>query len=69
MASMVIVVNSVLGGATIALVAALAGQATAPVPALAGLAAGLILIALGLRYEHLRLTPAVLSSATAQEPS
>jgi len=69
MASMVIVVNSVLGGATIALVAALAGQATAPVPALAGLAAGLILIVLGLRYEHLRLTPAVLSSATAREPS
>jgi hypothetical protein len=68
MASMVIVVNSVLGGAAVALFVALAGHATAPVPPLAGLAAGLILVALGLRYEHHRLTPAVLSFAPAQEP-
>jgi hypothetical protein len=69
MASMVITVNSVVGGAAIALVASLAGQASAPVPVLAGLAAGLILLALGLSYEHHRLTPAVLSSASAEEPS
>jgi hypothetical protein len=69
MASMVIVVNSVVGGAAIALVAALAGRATAPVPALAGFAAGLILIALGLLYEHRRLTPAVLSSVSVEELS
>jgi hypothetical protein len=36
----------------------------APLPAAAGIgvAAGLVLLALGLRYEHRRLTPVVLSS-------
>jgi hypothetical protein len=58
MASMVIVVNSVVGGATIALTVALAIHAAAPVPVVAG---GVLLLTLGLLYEHLRLTPAVLS--------
>jgi hypothetical protein len=63
MASMVIVVNSVVGGATVALVSALAIKAASPVPVLAGSIAGLIMLAAGLRYEHRRLTPVVLSSA------
>jgi hypothetical protein len=61
MASMVIVVNSVVGGAAIALVLALAIHAAAPVPVVAGLAGGVLLLTLSLLYEHLRLTPAVLS--------
>jgi hypothetical protein len=65
MASMVIVVNSVVGGAALALLCALAIKAAAPVPVLAGIAAGLILLAAGLHYEHRRLTPVVLSSLTA----
>jgi len=62
MASMVIVVNSVVGGATCALVCALAIKATAPVPVIVGVVAGLILLALCLYYEHRRLTPVVLGS-------
>jgi hypothetical protein len=61
MASMVIVVNSVVGGAAIALALALAVHAAAPVPVVAGLAGGVLLLTLSLLYEHLRLTPAVLS--------
>jgi hypothetical protein len=64
MASMVVVVNSVVGGGTVALVCALAIKAASPVPVLAGVVAGLIMLAAGLRYEHRRLTPAVLSSAS-----
>jgi len=63
MASMVIVVNSVVGGAALALVAALAVHAAAPVPIAVGLCGGVILLALGLRYEHGRLIPVVLSRA------
>ncbi len=66
MASMVIVVNSVVGGAAVALAVALAARATSPVPALTGITVGLIVLALGLCYEHRRLTPAVLSSPTTQ---
>jgi hypothetical protein len=64
MASMVIVVNSVVGGATVALVCALAIKAVSPVPVLAGIVVGLIMLAAGLHYEHRRLTPAVLSFAS-----
>jgi hypothetical protein len=67
MASMVIVVNSVVGGATVALVCALAIKAAAPAPVAAGIAAGLLLLAAGLRYQHQRLTPVVLSR-TGQVP-
>ena len=61
MASMVIVVNSVVGGAALALLFALAVRAPAPVPIVAGIAAGAILLALSLRYQHRRVTPVVLS--------
>jgi hypothetical protein len=60
MASMVIVVNSVVGGAAIALVFALAVKASAPVPTLVGILGGVILLGLSLRYEHYRVTPVVL---------
>ena len=65
MASMVIVVNCVLGGATIGLLCDLAFKAPLPAAAAIGVVAGLVLLALGLRYEHRRLTPVVLSSYTA----
>jgi hypothetical protein len=64
MASMVIAVNSVVGGATVALICALAIKAASPMPVVAGIIAGLIVLATGLRYEHGRLTPVVLSSAS-----
>jgi hypothetical protein len=65
MASMVIVVNSVVGGATVTLVFALAVKAPAPVPVILGVFAGLVLLALALYYQHRRLTPVVLSSPAA----
>jgi hypothetical protein len=65
MASMVIVVNSVVGGAAVALVGALAIRAAAPAPVVAGIVAGLLLLGAGLYYEHRRLTPVVLSSPPA----
>jgi hypothetical protein len=68
MASMVIVVNSVVGGATVALAAALAGQVSAPVPVVVGIGAGVAMLLLSLYYEHRRLIPAVLRSASAEEP-
>jgi hypothetical protein len=61
MASMVIVVNSVVGGAALALVFALAVRAAAPIPIAVGIAAGAILLVSGLRYQHRRVTPVVLS--------
>jgi hypothetical protein len=67
MASMVVVVNSVVGGAALALVAALAGRAPAPVPVVVGIASGAVLLVLSLLYEHRRLTPAVLSNLSAEE--
>jgi hypothetical protein len=68
MASMVIVVNAVVGGATVALVCALALKAASPVPVLAGILSGLVLLAVGLHYEHRRLTPVVLSSSATAQP-
>ena len=65
MASMVIMVNCVLGGATIALLCDLAFKVPLPGAASIGVAAGLALLAAGLRYEHRRLTPVVLSSYVA----
>jgi hypothetical protein len=63
MASMVIAVNSVAGGAAIALVFALAVHAAAPIPVVLGICGGLILLLLSLLYEHRRLTPVVLTHA------
>ena len=65
MASMVITVNCVLGGATIALMCDLAFKAPLPAAAAIGVVAGLALLVLSLRYEHRRLTPVVLSSYVA----
>jgi hypothetical protein len=62
MASMVIVVNSVLGGATIALVGTLAVKAPVAISTVVGIIAGLAIMVLALRYEHRRLTPQVLIS-------
>jgi hypothetical protein len=70
MASMVITVNCVLGGATIALLCDLAFKAPLPAAAGIGVVAGLVTLALSLRYEHRRLTPVVLSSyVVTGEPS
>jgi hypothetical protein len=69
MASMVIVVNSVLGGATATLVATIALKVPISWATAAGILVGLALLALSLFYEHKRLTPMVLrSSATATAP-
>jgi hypothetical protein len=65
MASMVIVVNSVVGGAAIALVCALVIKAASPVPVVVGIVVGLALLTLGLYYQHRRLTPVVLSRSAA----
>ncbi|HUN31818.1 MAG TPA: hypothetical protein VMU95_07340 [Trebonia sp.] len=65
MASMVIVVNSVVGGATVALILALAVRAASPLPIVAGILAGLIVLGLSLRYEHGRVTPVVLQRSKA----
>jgi hypothetical protein len=69
MASMVIVVNSVLGGATATLVATIALKVPIAWATAAGIVIGLALLALSLFYEHTRLTPMVLrSSAAAAAP-
>jgi hypothetical protein len=62
MASMVIVVNSVLGGAAVALVFCLGVKTPIAVATVIGIVAGLALLAAFLRYEHQRLTPQVLSA-------
>jgi hypothetical protein len=64
MASMVIVVNSVVGGATVALVCALAIKVASPIPVLAGIIAGLVMLTAELRYEDRRLTQVVLNYAS-----
>jgi hypothetical protein len=66
MASMVIVVNSVLGGATIALVFGLAIKTGLVIATVLGVIGGIVLLVLSLRYEHRRLTPVVLSSPAAR---
>jgi hypothetical protein len=65
MASMVIVVNSVLGGAAVALVCDMAIKAPLPAATSVGVAAGIVILVLSLLYEHRRLTPVVLSSPAA----
>ncbi len=69
MASMVITVNCMLGGATIALLCDLAFKAPLPAAAGIGVVAGLATLMLSLRYEHRRLTPVVLSSYVANDGS
>jgi hypothetical protein len=65
MASMVIVVNSVLGGAAVALVADMAVKAPLPTSTGIGIGVGILILILNLYYEHRRLTPVVLSSPAA----
>jgi hypothetical protein len=65
MASMVIVVNSVLGGAALALVVDMAIKAPVAAATGSGVAAGIVILLLSLFYEHRRLTPVVLSSPAA----
>ena len=62
---MVITVNCVLGGATIALLCDLAFKAPLSAAAGIGVAGGLAMLGLSLQYEHRRLTPVVLSSYVA----
>jgi hypothetical protein len=59
MASMVIVVNSVLGGAIVVLVCTIGIK----LPLGAGVAAGLVLLGISLRLEYRRVSPLVLGSA------
>jgi heme A synthase len=54
MASMVILVNAVLGGAIVTLGGTLAARAPLPLATALGTIAGLALLALGLRHEHRR---------------
>jgi hypothetical protein len=62
MASMVIVVNSVLGGATVTLLCDLGFKIPVAAATGIGVVVGLALLAASLSYEHRRLTPVVLSS-------
>ena len=62
MASMVILVNSVLGGATCALVGRLAIQAPIAAATAVGVVVGLALLVLSLGYEKRRLIPVVLGA-------
>ena len=59
MASMIILVNSVLGGATIALFCALVVKLSIPIAAAIGALAGVALLLLSLWYEYRRLSPLI----------
>jgi hypothetical protein len=65
MASMVMVVNSVVGAAAAAPAVALAARALSPAPAVIGVATGIVLLALARYHKHRRLTPVVLRSPAA----
>ena len=65
MASMIIVVNSVLGGATIALFCALVVTLSIPFAAVIGALAGVALLLLSLWYEYRRLDPLISSQVPA----
>lgn len=60
MASMIHVVNSVVGGAAVALTCVLAGHLTTYLGVAIGIATGLGQLAAGLRYVHTRLVPLIL---------
>ena len=70
LASMVITVNSVLGGATVAVVVFLATNAPLLVAVGAGLLAGVAVLITAARYEHARVTPLVTGrdAAAAEGP-
>jgi hypothetical protein len=69
MASMVVLVNSVLGGATCALVGRLAIQAPIAAATAAGVVVGLALLVLSLSYERRRLIPVVLGARRPDGPA
>lgn len=59
MASMIILVNGVLGGAVVALVLAIGLHSSLPVAVAAGIAAGVILVAVGLGFQQHRIGPLI----------
>jgi hypothetical protein len=59
MASMILLVNSVVGGATVGLVSILGGHLTAYAGVPLGVVVGIGILALGLSYEYRRLGPLV----------
>jgi hypothetical protein len=59
MASTVHMVNSVLGGATIALISILGGHLTAVAGVALGIALGVVILVLGLVFEYRRLAPVI----------
>lgn len=61
MASMIMLVNSVLGGATIALFCALVVTLSIPFAAALGALAGVVLLLVSLWYEYRRLGPLITS--------
>ena len=67
MASMIILVNSVLGGATIALFCALVVKLSIPIAAAIGALAGVALLLLSLWYEYRRLSPLISSPVSAPQ--
>jgi hypothetical protein len=64
MASMILLVNSVLGGATVALVCILGAHLTADAGVPVGVAVGIGILLGGLYYEYRRLAPFILGDAT-----
>jgi len=66
-ASMMIVVNFVLGGATITLFCALVATLSIPIAAVIGALAGVALLLLSLWYEYRRLGPLILSPTSAPQ--
>jgi hypothetical protein len=67
LASMIILVNSVLGGATVALLCALSIVLPITTSAVIGVLAGVILLVLSLWYEYRRLNPLISGLATQDE--
>ncbi len=67
MASMIMLVNSVLGGAAVALVCALAFGCPIAIATSVGVAAGLLLVVLNLWYQRRRLAPLIAKSAPDTE--
>lgn len=62
---MIIVVNSVLGGATIALFCALVVMLSIPIAAVIGALVGVALLLVSLWYEYRRLGPLIVSPVSA----
>lgn len=59
MASMVLLINSALGGATVTLLCLLAADTTGKIATPIGVAVGIVFLAAGLTYEYRRLGPEI----------